>query len=164
MRHQKQPYAGCFPTAVAMLYDVNVAEVIKAGLEGTRWTKWNEEFDKTRTHSTYSEIVTRILLKYPGPRSLAYNTSTNGVGIFPRNLPPNKGAVTITKLSANHVVAYEDQVIHDGNMDTGVSWDLWRSQHIYNGWRLIRIITMAEMTSTKQSSPAIQLKLNLNVC
>ena len=164
MIHQKQPYAGCFPTTMAMLYDVNVEEVIKVGLAGTPWTKWNKAFDAQRTHSTYSQIVTRILLNFPGPRSLAYNASTSGVTLFPESLPPNKGAITITNIFSNHVVAYEDQVVHDGNMEMGVSWKLWKNHRIVNDWTLVRIITMAEITATVQPAQSMQLKLNLNVC
>ena len=156
MRHQKQPYAGCFPTTLAMLYDVNVEEVIKVGLAGTRWTKWDEAFDHTRSHTAYSDIVSRILVKFPGPRTLAYSPLIPRISPpFPRDLPTNKGAITITNLVSNHIVAYEDQVVHDGNMEVGINWTLWRNYQYNNDWRLVRIITMAEITSTSQPAQSM---------
>ncbi|KKL64865.1 hypothetical protein LCGC14_2160700 [marine sediment metagenome] len=165
MIHQKQPYAGCFPTTVAMLYNVDIDEVIKVGLEGTPWTSWDEGFNNTRSTTAYRDIVSRILLKFPGPLTLAYNNLVQcSITPFPINLPPNKGAITITNLIANHVVAYEDQVIFDGNMEMGVNWKLWRNHRIKYDWSLVRIITMAEITAKVQPTQPIQLKLNLNVC
>ncbi|KKM26337.1 hypothetical protein LCGC14_1585700 [marine sediment metagenome] len=164
MIHQKQPFGGCFPTTMAMLYDVNVEEVIKVGLEGTPWTKWNEHFDHTRSHTAYQEIVTRILMKFPGPRTLAYSTAKPRIPPpFPRNLPTNKGAITITSILGNHVVAYEDQVVFDGNFDMGIPWHMWHEYRRIGDWSLVRIITMTEITAFSELQSK-QLKLNLNVC
>ena len=170
MIHQRQPYAGCFPTTVAMLYNVDVDEVIKVGLEGTPWTEWDEAFNHTRSTTAYRDIVSHILAKFPGPLTLAYNNSVPLYTLpFPESLPTNKGAITITNRIANHVVAYENQVIFDGNMSMGVNWRLWRNYRIEYDWSLVKIITMAEITAAEltakvQHTQPIQLKLNLNVC
>ena len=160
MIHQSQPFSGCFPTAIAMLYDVSVDEVVKVGLEGTSWTKWDKEFNTRRPISTYAEVVTRILNRFPGPRTLAFNNVLPTYSPpYPDELPNGKGAMTIQASFSGHVVAYNDQVIFDSNLTMGIPFKLWRDSRIDSGWCFVRIITMDEMKA-ERFKPT-QLSLNL---
>ena len=159
MRHQKQPYCGCFPVTMAMLYNVKVDEVVKVGLEGTSWTTWDKAFHLAKDNKVYYDIVKHILLKFPGPLALAYNTSIPHNPLqFPWQLPPNKGAITITNGPGNHVVAYENQMIFDGNMTTSIPWDMWKDYRIEFNWTLTSIIEMDNILNNSR-----QLKLDLRV-
>lgn len=144
MKHQKQTHNACFPTTLAMLHDVDVSEVIAYGLEGTPYTKWSEAH---RDKASYQKIVCKVLDKWYGPLCMGLgkfsepNCSDICMGTSdPTPLPPGKGMITMRfMLIHGHVVAYENQMIYDGNRDEAVPWLTYYDQMSKRGWRFEEI-------------------------
>lgn len=141
MNHQQQPHNACFPTALAMIYDVPVEQVIRYGLSGTRFKTWSD-IHPSKLKYTYACI--RILIKWPAPLAMALgkcrNPNTSDITNPPQPLPSGKGMITLNWLFLQyHVVAFEDQMVHCSNRPEGIPWLDYYKQMTDEGWKFTEI-------------------------
>jgi hypothetical protein len=165
MNHIRQSGETCYPTAVAMLSDQPVQQVIQTLLKGTSYATWGQMLSES-LHHTQDEIDhtaqivhqnAQSILPWISPKSLKVSYWEPRVSLAPLVLN-GRGTISVRTMAAGHVVAFEKGMVYDSAMRSPVPWELWESMHDMMGAKIVNLTVDPESVRHEKRKKLKKLK------